>query len=113
EQLRQAILNGPEYQQLVKPLAAAIRAEYARFHLPAATPREVARHVSHFRMEIGTPEKCARAVRGGDVRKHLGVRPLKVEIDLTNKCNLRCAMCYFSDDVVFRRKREDISVEDF
>src|SRR5262249_31104985 len=111
--LREAIRTGPEYQHLTKPLAAAIKAEYARFHLPEPTPLEIARHVGHFRAEFNSPVECARAVRGGDIRKHLRIRPLKVEIDLTNKCNLRCAMCYFSDEVVFQRKRQDISVEDF
>jgi radical SAM protein with 4Fe4S-binding SPASM domain len=111
--LREILRNGSEYQDFVKPLSAAIKAEYARFHLPEPTPLEIARHVGHFRAEFNTPEECALAAKGDDIRKHLGIRPLKVEIDLTNKCNLRCAMCYFSDEVVFQRKRQDISVEDF
>jgi radical SAM protein with 4Fe4S-binding SPASM domain len=34
-------------------------------------------------------------------------------MDVTNQCNLRCVMCYFSDERVYKRKREDISVADF
>lgn len=113
EQLREAIYRTDEYQQLVQPLASAIRAEYARFHLPEPSRLEIARHVAHFRGAFHTTEACLRAVRAGHLQNNLGIRPLKVEIDLTNKCNLRCAMCYFSDEVVFRRKREDISVDDF
>src|SRR5262249_24990150 len=89
EQLREVMRNGPEYQQVVKPLTAEIKAVYAKFLLREPTHSEVARHVGHFRAEYDTPEECARAVRGGDIRKHLGIRPLKLEIDITNKCNLR------------------------
>jgi radical SAM protein with 4Fe4S-binding SPASM domain len=102
----------PEYEQVVQPLAAEIRAVYAKFLLREPTPADVSRHVGHFRALHRAPEECARAM-GGNVRKDLGIRPLKLEIDITNQCNLRCVMCYFSDERVFRRRREDISVAEF
>lgn len=112
-QLREEMCNSTEYQQVVHPVTAEIEAVYAGFHLPAPTRLEIAPHVRHFRNEFRKREECTEAISGGDIRHRLGIRPLKVEIDITNKCNLRCAMCYFSDPVVFQRKREDITVEDF
>lgn len=40
-------------------------------------------------------------------------RYLTIQIDLTNKCNLRCAMCHFADDNVFYAPRVEISAERF
>jgi radical SAM protein with 4Fe4S-binding SPASM domain len=34
-------------------------------------------------------------------------------MDVTNQCNLRCVMCHFSDPRVYKRRRKDLSVEDF
>jgi radical SAM protein with 4Fe4S-binding SPASM domain len=113
EWFRGLLRSSPEYEQVVEPLAAEIRAVYAKFLHREPTPSDVARHVGHFRAEYHTPEECVRAIRGGDIRRHLGIRPLKLEIDITNQCNLRCVMCYFNDERVSRRRREDISVEEF
>ena len=38
---------------------------------------------------------------------------LKVLIDVSNKCNLRCTMCHFSFDKVFYRPAEHMKPEDF
>jgi len=40
-------------------------------------------------------------------------RFLNVEMDITNQCNLRCVMCYFSDPAVSSRPRRDLPVSDF
>src|SRR5262249_25678855 len=44
---------------------------------------------------------------------YLGIRPLHLEMDIINQCNLRCVMCHFSLESVYKKKRVDISVEDF
>ena len=38
---------------------------------------------------------------------------LKVLVDVSNKCNLRCTMCHFSFDKVFYRPAEHMKPEDF
>jgi MoaA/NifB/PqqE/SkfB family radical SAM enzyme len=43
----------------------------------------------------------------------LGPRKLKVLMDISNKCNLRCKMCHFSFDRVFYRPSEFLSPADF
>jgi radical SAM protein with 4Fe4S-binding SPASM domain len=34
-------------------------------------------------------------------------------MDVVNQCNLRCVMCHFSAEAYYRRKKHEISVEDF
>lgn len=43
----------------------------------------------------------------------LGPRTLKVVWDISNKCNLRCRMCHFAKDEVFRRPAEYMTPETF
>jgi MoaA/NifB/PqqE/SkfB family radical SAM enzyme len=43
----------------------------------------------------------------------LGPRQLKVLMDISNKCNLRCRMCHFSFDRVFYRPSEYLTPADF
>jgi radical SAM protein with 4Fe4S-binding SPASM domain len=113
DSLRHVLEQSPEHEQIIRPLDAAVRAVYSRYLFREPTNLEVARHVGLFRTKHPTDEQCLRAIAGGDVRKGLGIRLLKVEMDLTNKCNLRCRMCYFSDPRVFRRARHAITVEEF
>jgi MoaA/NifB/PqqE/SkfB family radical SAM enzyme len=107
------LLPALEYQEVVRPLLAEIDRVYARFIFRKPTPHEVARHVHAYYKRFPALEDRYHAVRAGNIRPHLGARPLTVEIDVTNQCNLRCIMCHFSTEAFSKRKREDISVEDF
>ena len=49
----------------------------------------------------------------GAARTRLAIRPLKIEMDITNQCNIRCIMCAFSDPAIGSRKRRDLSKETF
>ena len=40
-------------------------------------------------------------------------RPLTLRLDIINKCNLRCVMCHYSDDAIFRRPARRVALEDF
>jgi molybdenum cofactor biosynthesis enzyme MoaA len=73
-----------------------------------ATRVEVAEHVQNFRGSCISYDEAVTAIRVGDVRSRLGVRPIGVELDLTNQCNIRCVMCYFSDPAIGRRPRRDL-----
>jgi radical SAM protein with 4Fe4S-binding SPASM domain len=91
----------------------AIERTYARFLFRAPSPTESAGHIAHFESDIPTEVERQAAVRTGRVRRHLGIRPLKMETDVTNQCNLRCTFCHFSHQHISSRKRDDISIEDF
>jgi radical SAM protein with 4Fe4S-binding SPASM domain len=43
----------------------------------------------------------------------LGIRPIKLELDITSQCNLRCVMCAFALPEVARRPAWTLPVEDF
>jgi MoaA/NifB/PqqE/SkfB family radical SAM enzyme len=48
------------------------------------------------------------------VRKSLGKkRGLTLRLDIINKCNLRCVMCHFSDDAIFKRPTKQLTVTQF
>jgi molybdenum cofactor biosynthesis enzyme MoaA len=40
-------------------------------------------------------------------------RGLTLRLDLINKCNLRCIMCHFSDDAIFRRPTKQLTTTEF
>jgi radical SAM protein with 4Fe4S-binding SPASM domain len=111
--LRGELGNSREYDEIVQPVVAEIKAAYERVAFREPTSTEVAAHLSRFRRELPSAEACARAIQAGNVRTYLGFRPLSLEMDVTNQCNLRCVMCHFSDPRVYKRRRKDLSVEDF
>ena len=77
------------------------------------TPSEVISLLIQLHEHFGSIKATRQAIAEGDIRTHLGIRPFKLEMDITNQCNLRCVMCYFSDERVYKRKRVDISVTEF
>lgn len=40
-------------------------------------------------------------------------RGLTLRLDIINKCNLRCVMCHFSDDAIFKRPTSQLNDEQF
>ena len=47
-------------------------------------------------------------------RASLDKRPgLTLRLDIINKCNLRCIMCYFSDETVFKRPTRKMAPQEF
>ncbi len=47
-------------------------------------------------------------------RRSLGKqRGLTLRLDIINKCNLRCVMCHFSDDAIFKRPTQQLTTAEF
>ncbi|MGI8430864.1 MAG: radical SAM/SPASM domain-containing protein [Chthoniobacterales bacterium] len=40
-------------------------------------------------------------------------RALTLRLDIINKCNLRCVMCHFSDDAIFKRPTTQLTTDEF
>ncbi len=56
-----------------------------------------------------TPENLEAALA-----RSLGRRPgVTLRLDIINKCNLRCVMCYYSDDAVFKRPAWKLTPAEF
>ncbi len=98
ESLRAGLMASDERRLFVEPAIARIRDHYARGMNREPSGPEIRQQVWRLR-STGTlgPE----------------TRPLNLEMDVTNQCNLRCVMCYFADDNVHRRKRSDMTVAQF
>jgi radical SAM protein with 4Fe4S-binding SPASM domain len=113
EALDEELRQSAEYREVVQPLCQDVEHVYERFLFRPPTAAERTRHIQSFFQRYPAKEDRIAAVRGGRYRRHLDIRPFNVEIDVTTQCNLRCIMCYFSDARFSRRKREDISVDEF
>lgn len=113
EQLMVWLRGRAEYGQVVEPLLTEINSTYSKFLFRGPAPQETLRHLIRFYEEFNTPARRVDAIRKGNVLPHLGIRPLKLEMDIVNQCNLRCIMCHFSNDEFSKRKKEEISVDDF
>jgi radical SAM protein with 4Fe4S-binding SPASM domain len=94
-------------------LSAEVNRVYQRFHFRKPAPHEIVRHLAHFGQKFPAAADQYQALRAGAVVRHLGIRPLTLETDLTNQCKLRCTFCYMSLDHYSRQRRDDISLEDF
>jgi radical SAM protein with 4Fe4S-binding SPASM domain len=106
-----SLSHNAEYTEVIEPLLKEINHVYARFMLRDPTPPEIVRSIAHFYEAHDTRERRAAAVPR--CRKHLGIRPLKVEMDIVNQCNLRCTMCMFSNPELYRRPKREMTMEDF
>jgi radical SAM protein with 4Fe4S-binding SPASM domain len=111
--LEETLRASHEYRLIIGPLVDEIEFVYTTFLLRAPTREEVSQSINDFRNVLGTFAESRDVIHRGEARRYLGIRPLNLEMDITNQCNLRCIMCYFSDERIYRRKREDISIEDF
>ena len=106
--------SNPRFETIAKPVVAEIQTLYERFLFRAPTLREIVDHWGRFRVESAEDEDHGlRAVRDGEAARRVGVRPLHLEMDILNQCNIRCVMCHFSLDSVSKRKKQEMSVEDF
>lgn len=113
DQLQDEIKRCGLYPGVGRPLLTEIATIYKQYLFRPPTSGEVISLLSQFHEQFGSIKACQQAIAEGNIRTHLGIRPFKLEMDITNQCNLRCIMCYFSDERVYRRKRVDISVADF
>lgn len=103
-----------EYRTIVRPAVEEVSAAYRFLFEREPTQAEIYSHVQAFRGSFRTDAELIAVLRtAGAARARLGIRPLKVEMDITNQCNIRCIMCPFSDPTVGRRKRKDLGKDTF
>lgn len=113
DSLRAELRCTPEYREVVAPLVALVRDVYLRFVHAPAPEREIQDSIDRVRTALCTHAELVAAIADGTVQRKLGIRPLKLEIDITTQCNLRCTMCYLSDPRYGKRERQDISIDEF
>ena len=111
--IRDHLMQTAEYTDVTAPLLTEIHSVYERIVGSRATTAEVRDAVNRFRTAIPDHTEQVRTLAAGDAARYLGIRPLKLEIDLSTQCNLRCVMCYFVLDRFSKRERVDMRAEDF
>ena len=75
----------------------------ARTRLAGGADAALARLISPIRGPRDALPPIARCAR----------RELTLRLDIINKCNLRCVMCHFSDDAIFKRPTSQLTGEQF
>jgi radical SAM protein with 4Fe4S-binding SPASM domain len=113
EMLHRSILDSWEHEHVVAPLREVVRETYRAVVLREPTETEIHDHVNLARGRCGTDAATVHAIRSGRARSLLGIRPLNVELDITNRCNLRCTMCLHSHPLYYRRRRHDLASDVF
>ncbi len=113
ESLRAELTASAEHREVVAPLVALVRDVHLRFVHAPAPDREIQDAVDRVRTALRTHAELVAAIADGTVRRKLGIRPLKLELDVTTQCNLRCTMCYLSDPRYGKRERKDITIDEF
>ena len=102
-----------ESEAVFQPLITEIKEIYTTFLFREPKPLEILKHITNFYQEFSTSELRKAAIQRQDIRPYLGIRPLKLEMDIVNQCNLRCIMCHFSSESISKRKKAELSLEDF
>lgn len=102
-----------EHRTVVQPLRERLEAEWRQWALRAPTGDELRRGVDAARGRCGSDDAVRQAVADGSIARKLAFRPLKIEMDITNQCNLRCVMCHFSLPSYRAVPRQQISVPQF
>ncbi len=104
----------PEYLTVVGPAIEEVRTAYRLLFEREPTQAEIYNHVQAFRGTCSSDDEAISLFRtDGAARARFAIRPLKIEMDITNQCNIRCVMCPFSDPAIGGRKRSDLSKETF
>jgi radical SAM protein with 4Fe4S-binding SPASM domain len=111
--LRARLATSVEHLDVVSPLATLVDQRYRDWQFREPTDAERCRAVLQTRHELGGDDGVRTALRDGSIRIHLAVRPINLEVDITNKCNLRCVMCLFSTEEYLRRPRRYMSIDEF
>jgi radical SAM protein with 4Fe4S-binding SPASM domain len=110
---KEMLENTEESRLVIGPLKTRVREVYRQIAGDSPTPAEVQDCVDRFRTRFPSFEEQVQRIGSGRFDRYLGIRPLKLEVDLTSQCNLRCIMCYFVLDRFSKRKRVDLTVAEF
>jgi radical SAM protein with 4Fe4S-binding SPASM domain len=113
QRLREELLRSAEYRDVVAPLATLIRYEWVEWMFREPTKSELAKCIARARHGLGSDALVLRAMHDGSIQNWMDFRPLSVELDITNQCNLRCVMCQFSLPELYKNPKRQLSVEKF
>jgi len=111
--LMQKLKKSHEFDGIIKPVVREIRTIFARVIFRNPSAAEIFDAILNFYTENVTFCDRLDTVRRGNIRTHLGIRPLKLEMDVVNQCNLRCIMCHFSSPENYTKRKQEMKLNDF
>lgn len=112
-ELGRLLKKSPEHRELIIPLRREIDRAFTQYCMRKPTEDERAYHIDYARNELESFQGVRLALSSGTIRNHLGIRPINLEMDITNQCQLRCVMCTFSHPSHYKRKRKDMPLDLF
>ncbi|MFT5197431.1 MAG: hypothetical protein ACI87O_000070 [Planctomycetota bacterium] len=116
---REMLRDSDEPKWVIGPLKDQGQEVYRQIVVDSPTTAEIKDCIDRFRIlfpsfeEQEEQEEQDEWVQARCFDRYLGIRPLKLEVDLTSQCNLRCIMCYFVLARISKRKRFDLTAEQF
>lgn len=109
--------SGPKgrFVHVSSQIRDAVRSSFQSILLRDPTGAEMIDAHARLKKAFPTPEAQTAAVASGMVTRYLGLRPLKLEMDLANQCNIRCVMCHFSGSEYSYANlpKQEMSIEQF
>lgn len=111
--IRELLQETEEYAKVIRPATDEIRSIYDAIVGDKPTHAEVRDALDRFRTALPSRSEQIASLASGTAARYFGIRPLKLEIDLSTQCNLRCVMCYFVLDRFSKRKRVDMDTAEF
>jgi len=111
--LENQLTQSVEFRTVVGPLRDLLVQEHREWLFREPSHSELTMAIKATRGGCGSDDAVRAAFADGSIRSRIAFRPLKIEMDVTNQCNLRCVMCHFSLDSFHRAPRAHISVERF
>ena len=111
--LTNVLRTSVEYRTVVGPLRQLLVQEWQQWADREPTAAELRQGVDATRGRCGSDAAVEQALADGSIRTKLAFRPLKIEMDITNQCNLRCVMCHFSLPVYHKAPRRHVTVQQF
>ena len=112
EDLVQALRTSVEYRTIILPVEQQVRDHFQTWYRRLPTETETKGVFRTLRNRFDT-ETLRRRARGATLRRAFDERPLVLEMDITNQCNLRCKMCMFSHPDYYLAKSRHWTVPEF
>jgi len=98
---------------LLEKVRAHVRSVHETFGQHPPSEEDLTLAVYRAVEQAGSVDRLHDLAASGRLAEVTGVRPFKLEMDLVNKCNLRCPMCMMSHPSHYRRPLQRMSLELF
>jgi len=105
--------RGFEAREVVQPLAERLQRLAIEWQFTRMDLDQLCEAVERTRHLAGGDQAVRTGLRSGAIVRHLAFRPINLEVDVTNQCNLRCVMCPHSTPEYYLRSKAQMPVERF